>query len=99
MIAFLVLLIALAVLWVLGTLPWLVINFFLCVRPEPSVACAATETYSQQAGQILSADLMFIICAGLAIWKLSKLNRQQRLESKNLDSKNLESKNTEAADQ
>lgn len=81
MVIFLVVLIALAVLWVFGTLPWLVINFFLCVRPEPSVACAAPDTYSQQAGQILTADLMVIICAGLAIWRLRKLHRQRRLGS------------------
>lgn len=81
MIAFLVLLIVVAVLWVFGSLPWLAINYFLCVRPEPSVACAAPDTYSEQAGQILSADLMMIICAGLAIWKLRKLHRQGRQES------------------
>ena len=94
MIAFLVLLIVLAVVWVLGTLPWLAINFFLCARPEPSVACAAPETYSQQAGQILSADLMLIICAGLAIWKLRKFYRQDHLISEPVPSESVPSEST-----
>lgn len=75
MIALLVLFLIGALIWVCGTLPWLIINFFLCVRSEPSVACAYPDTYVQHAGQILAADMVIIICSIFAVMRLRKLRR------------------------
>lgn len=64
-----------SVLWVFGTLPWLVINFFLCASPDPSIACAYPETYGYYARQILATDAIVLICCGFAIAQIRRLRR------------------------
>ncbi|MEB3210896.1 MAG: hypothetical protein VKL39_06055 [Leptolyngbyaceae bacterium] len=81
MISVLVLFIVGSVLWVFGTLPWLIINFFLCTSPEPSVACAYPDTYGYYARQILATDFIVILCSGFAIAQIRRLRRAQQARS------------------
>ncbi len=60
---------AAVLLWILGTLPWVVLNAFFCSL-EASIACpdpATTQTYILQ---ILAVDLILIIMAGFAVAQL-----------------------------
>jgi len=75
MIVVLVLFLVCAVLWVFGTLPWVIINYFLCTSPDPSVACAYPDNYGYYARQILATDAIVVICAGFAIAQIRRLRR------------------------
>lgn len=75
MIVALVLFLICSVLWVCGTLPWVIINFFLCRPPDPSVACAYPDIYGYYAQQILATDAIVLICAGFAIAQIRRLQR------------------------
>ncbi|MEL6223775.1 MAG: hypothetical protein AAFR31_14165 [Cyanobacteria bacterium J06627_8] len=78
MVAVLIFFLVGAVLWVFGTLPWLIINYFLCASPDPSVACAYPDTYGYYAKQILATDFIVAICGGFAIAQIRRLRRQAR---------------------
>lgn len=75
MIVVLVLFLVGSVLWVFGTLPWVIINYPLCTSPEPSVACAYPNTYGYYMRQILATDVIVIICSGFAIAQIRRLRR------------------------
>jgi hypothetical protein len=78
MIAILILFIVGSVVWFFGTLPWLIINFFLCTSPDPSVACAYPDTYGYYARQIIATNVIVIICSGFAIAQIRRLRRAYR---------------------
>ncbi len=74
-IAVLVLFLMCSVLWVFGTLPWVIINYFLCTSPDSSVACAYPDTYGYYMRQILATDVIVIICSGFAIAQIRRIRR------------------------
>ncbi|MEB3359337.1 MAG: hypothetical protein VKK04_21605 [Synechococcales bacterium] len=71
----LVIFLVVAVLWVFGTLPWLVMNYFFCF-PEPNSACDDPAAYTRYARHILSFDLILVIVSGFAIAQLRRLRRR-----------------------
>ncbi|MGF1498037.1 MAG: hypothetical protein ACFB8W_14620 [Elainellaceae cyanobacterium] len=71
----LILFLVLAMLWVFGTLPWVVMNFFFCF-PEPNFACDDPATYTRYARQILALDLILLIMSGFAIAQIRRLRRR-----------------------
>ncbi|MGJ3252205.1 MAG: hypothetical protein ACFE0J_13920 [Elainellaceae cyanobacterium] len=73
----LVVFLVLAVFWVFGTLPWLVINFFLCF-PEEGVACSDAEAYARSARLILSVDIIVILLSGFAVFQIKRLRRSRQ---------------------
>ncbi len=75
MVVALVLFLMCSMAWVCGTLPWVIINYFLCSPPEPSIACAYADTYGYYTRQILATDAIVLICAGFAIAQLRRLKR------------------------
>lgn len=77
MIFLLVLLLIAIVVWVLGSLPWLVANYFLCV-PEPMLGCARPDDYMAIARIIVLGNVGLVIVAGVAIAYLNRLHRRKR---------------------
>lgn len=63
-----------AVIWVFGTLPWVIVNSVLCT-PDPGVACAAPQNFGRYIRFILSADIIVLLLSGFAIFQLRRLHR------------------------
>ncbi|NEQ98410.1 MAG: hypothetical protein F6K30_17105 [Cyanothece sp. SIO2G6] len=77
MIALLVLLLIAIVVWVLGSLPWLVTNYFLCV-PEPIIGCARPSDFIDIARTIVVGNVALMVLAGVAIAYLNRLHQRLR---------------------
>ncbi|MGK7888510.1 MAG: hypothetical protein AB4042_04200 [Leptolyngbyaceae cyanobacterium] len=77
MIALLVLLLISIVVWVLGSLPWLVINYLLCV-PEPMTGCARPSDFMEVAQMLLIGNVLLVVLAGVAIAYLNRLHQRSR---------------------
>ncbi|MBD2460852.1 hypothetical protein H6G89_07320 [Oscillatoria sp. FACHB-1407] len=70
-------LLVIGILWIFGTLPWIVIWDYLCSH-EPPIACPNPSQLWQQVGAVIAVDIMFIGLCGLAIHRLRRLNRAKR---------------------
>ncbi|MGF1538403.1 MAG: hypothetical protein ACFB4J_18230 [Elainellaceae cyanobacterium] len=73
-----------AVLWIFGTLPWVVVNAYFCSLPS-SIACPDPVPVQDYIRQVLALDLILIILAAFAVAQLrrhprprSKTDRPQR---------------------
>ncbi|MEB3231617.1 MAG: hypothetical protein VKJ64_11455 [Leptolyngbyaceae bacterium] len=77
MIFLLVLLLIAIVVWVLGSLPWLITNYFLCV-PEPMIGCARPVDFTEIAKTIVVGNVALVVLAGVAIAYLNRLHRRHR---------------------
>ena len=66
-----------AVVWIAGTLPWVTINYVLCL-PDPTIACENAADYGRQARQILAADLVLVLCSVFAIFQIRRLRRARQ---------------------
>ncbi|MGB3614220.1 MAG: hypothetical protein WBA10_10535 [Elainellaceae cyanobacterium] len=78
----LVLFLVAAVLWVFGTLPWVVIKPMLCDRGF-SAACPDADAIDTVIRQILAFNLIVIILAGFAIARLRQHPYWQSAASSN----------------
>ncbi|MGF1514766.1 MAG: hypothetical protein ACFB5Z_13880 [Elainellaceae cyanobacterium] len=74
----LIIFLAAVVLWVCGTLPWIVANGFLCNLASSS-ACPDPTTVQSYIRQMLALDLILIIMAGFAIAQLRQGPPRQRV--------------------
>lgn len=77
MIFLIVLLLIAIVVWVLGSSPWLIANYFLCV-PEPIIGCARPSDYLEIAKTIVIGNVALVVLAGVAIAYLNRLHRRHR---------------------
>ncbi|NET48852.1 MAG: hypothetical protein F6K09_09025 [Merismopedia sp. SIO2A8] len=75
-IALVLLLIAITV-WIFGSLPWLVFNYFVCI-PEPTLACTLPTKFESIAQNIVIVNVLLIVLAGVAIAHLRNLHRRHR---------------------
>jgi len=86
----LVLFLVAAVLWLFGTLPWIVIKPMLCDRGF-SAACPDASAIDTLIRQILAFDLIIIILSGFAIarlrqhpyWQQTSSNPRRRRSRRN----------------
>jgi len=74
--ALVVLLVAITVA-ILGSLPWLVVNYFLCV-PEPSLGCTRPNDFVMVAQHVLLSNLILLALGGVAIAYLRRLHQRRR---------------------
>ncbi len=66
----------LSVIWIFGTLPWIVLNSVLCnPDPDPGAACAAPQNFGRYTRLILSIDIIAVLLSGFAIFQLRQLRR------------------------
>ena len=84
MIIGLVLLLIAITIWVVGSIPWLLLNYMMCF-PEQSIGCASPTAFSDTAQYVILFDILFCILGGFTIHHLRKLHqrkqRRQRLAS------------------
>jgi hypothetical protein len=66
-----------AIVWIFGTLPWLVINYFLCSSENP-IACDDPKNYGQQALLVLALDAMLLAIGIFSALQLKSLGRVRR---------------------
>jgi hypothetical protein len=78
MVSVCVLLLVASILWIFGTLPWLIVNFFLCSPQPASIACANPSTYTQEALLILTFDALLLAVSIFSILQLRSLARRGR---------------------
>jgi signal transduction histidine kinase len=76
-IVLLVIFVAIAVIWVFGTLPWVLINQFLCF-PEAGIACENPQQVSQTIRTILAIDIGVISLSIGAIYLIQHLRRTRQ---------------------
>lgn len=70
-----VLMLVISVLWIFGTLPWLVVNRLLCASSASDV-CAHPD-FGQQASSILLLDALLIATSVYAIVQLRRVGRSR----------------------
>lgn len=75
MIIGLVLLLVALTIWVVGSIPWLVLNYMMCF-PEQSIGCASPTEFSNNAQYVILFDILFCILGGFAIAQIRKLRRR-----------------------
>jgi hypothetical protein len=69
--------IAIAVIWVCGTLPWVMIGNVLCSQ-RPPLGCANPHQFRVQASFILTLDFVLVAAAMLAVHQLKRSHRWKR---------------------
>ncbi|MDX2212049.1 MAG: hypothetical protein SFY66_02055 [Oculatellaceae cyanobacterium bins.114] len=72
-----VFLLIVGIVWIFGTLPWILIGDYLCSH-EPPLACPDPSQFWQQVGAVIAVDVMFIGLCGWAIYRLKQLHRLDR---------------------
>ncbi|MEM9218470.1 MAG: hypothetical protein AAGD25_29535 [Cyanobacteria bacterium P01_F01_bin.150] len=88
MIIGMVLLLVAITIWVVGSIPWLLLNYLICF-PEPSIGCASPTAFANKAQYVICFNLLLCIVAGFVIAHLRKLHRRyrrrQQLASQNVN--------------
>ena len=78
MIIGLVLLLIAITIWVVGSIPWLLLNYMMCF-PEQSIGCTSPTAFASNAQYVILFDVLFCILGGFTIAHLRKLHhRKQR---------------------
>jgi hypothetical protein len=70
-------LLAVGIVWIFGTLPWIAIGGYLCSH-EPPLACPNPAQFWQKVRVIILVDLLFIGLGGWSIQRLRRLDRPKR---------------------
>lgn len=70
------LLIAIAI-FVVGSIPWLLLNYLMCF-PEQSIGCANPVAFSDTAKYVMLLDVLLCILGGFTIVHLRKLHRRNQ---------------------
>ena len=77
MIVGLVLLLVAIMIWVLGSLPWLILNYLICF-PEASIGCADPAGFANTAQYIVLFNVLLVVFAGFTIAHLRRLHSRYR---------------------
>ncbi len=70
-------LLAIAIIWVCGTLPWMVIGDFLCSQTPP-MACPNPAAFGRKVGIVLTVDVAMIVMAVASIQQMRQKHRYRR---------------------
>ena len=70
-------LLAVAVVWIFGTWPWIIINNFLCSQ-DPPMVCPEPAEFWRKVGLVLTMDAVLIGLAAVALQRLRQLTRARR---------------------
>ncbi|MBD2088923.1 hypothetical protein H6F67_03535 [Microcoleus sp. FACHB-1515] len=62
-----------AVVWIFGSLPWLILNGILC--SQPSQVCTNPSAFQQQAALVLFMDAVFLAAGFFAVRQLRRDRR------------------------
>lgn len=63
-----------AIVWIFGSLPWLVLNGILC--SQPSQVCTNPAVFQQQAAIVLLMDALFLAAGIYAVRQLRPKRRR-----------------------